>query len=685
MKEFFKKYKIDLAILLLCVLAEAVLSNLTAIGILFSGADRVDFDLNNAVLIECGENDCVENGIIKISEGTVEFNGVNTKMHSVYITLSGSTQYTPVTVSFTDGNFAYDDGFDYNSSKFNMYVNSNEENVFTIASYGEVQNLRLSFGDLTGSVRINSVSINRCPKLGFNVLRFALIYLVCVIVKYRLWMVKFNPKRHSKYIFILGAAMCAFIIYIAVVFAASSPYDSLVEEYPVNDISSADEYTQLFDAFKKGQLNLDIDYDTAKLDALNNAYDRSERNEFDARGGFWDRAYYNGKFYSYFGVAPVFTVYFPVNILTGGVPSSEFASVLLCIYAIIFITLLYNLILEKFCRKTSAVLAALGYISLLFTSGIFAVTGQGMFYYIAVLSGIGWVAAFLYFLLKAYYAEGFKTRIVFLVLTGISVVMTAASRPTLLLYALAAAVPAIFVFADKAETLKSKLWYLFSIGTPIVFGAAAIMTYNYLRFDSPFEFGFNYQLTVSIAHANTITLSMIPAAVYHYYLQQPRVFLSFPFLEMKTRSMDGYARYNYIGRCVGVLNYPLIWGVFALPFVTNNYRANKNKRFKKYFLITVTGCAVLLSFIDMCKAGAHFRYTVDILLPLGIVAIVAVFNLLTIIEGISYRHYKCAYIFAACCLVISAIFGYLMIFADPSSGIMENYPSVARLFQIILI
>ena len=51
----------------------------------------------------------------------------------------------------------------------------------------------------------------------------------------------------------------------------------------------------------------------------------------------WDRAFYNGKYYSYFGLAPLFMVYYPVYWLTGMLPTTAFAGFLLAAFAVVMI------------------------------------------------------------------------------------------------------------------------------------------------------------------------------------------------------------------------------------------------------------------------------------------------------------------------------------------------------------
>ncbi len=667
MKKIKNNY-LNFVIIAVCVILEILISNRAAISLAGS-------EYNLVALSEAASSDIsasYSNGQLKINKGTVEFFDIDTEMKNLCVTLSGKDKYIPLTVAFTDDNFAFKDGYDYNKGTFKVLVGDEEKNYLNLNSFGNVKNLRLDFGD--EKVTIDKLELNKKPEFSFNILRFVIIAAVCFIVKYGLWKIKFDNKNHSYAIMVSAAVLCAVILISFGILSVGNAKLNVLSVYPNLEISSADEYEQLFDAFKKGQLNLDIDYDTSEFENLDNVYDRSERNEYDLHGDFWDRAYYNGKFYSYFGIAPVFTVYFPVYFFTHKVPTTEFASTLLCIYAVIFISLLYDTIIKKMCRKVPLLLVLLGYITVIMTSGIMAVMCENKFYYIAILSGIGSVAAFLFFLLKAYYSDSFKKRNIFLIMTGISVVMIVASRPTLLLYALVAVVPAVFVFKNKKESIYQKMIYIVSIATPVLMGAVLIMLYNYLRFDSPFEFGFNYQLTVSIAKANTITLGMVPAALYHFYIQQPKIHSSFPYIEIKTYALDSYSRYSYAHKTMGVLNYPIINAVFLYPFAVNK---DKKDRFKKYFTIAVIACAVLLSFIDMCKAGSHYRYTIDILFTLVIAALIIVFELLAKIEEIMPKKYSRAYILTAVIMGISISLGYLMIFANENNFLLDNFPMLA--------
>lgn len=674
--EKIKKHWKDIIIILICLLTELILSNYSAIALDINGAEETNLDLDSAVITAFDDNFRYDDEGIYLKSGEVQFDNIDTAMKNICIELSSeNSRYVHFSVSFTDSNFAYDDGFDYNSAYVQMYSSNRERNYYTFSSYGNVQSIRLSLDETDEEIMISSVKLNSKPPVRISLFRLVILIGLCFTVKYGFWKVKFR-KTDSALVGVVAAVSCVAVFTTLCLMDASNSDINMLDSYPSQNISSEDEYRQLFEAFKKGQLNLDIDYDVSKLEVLNNPYDRSERNESDMHGDFWDRAYYDGKFYSYFGVAPILTVYYPVNFLTGKVPSTYLASGILCVYAIIFISLLYNLIIKKFCNEPPLLLVLIGQLALLFGSVIFALTTEGKFYYMAVLSGIGCVAAFFYFILTAYYEDHFKKRILFLILTGISIVMIAASRPTLLIYCVSALIPALYIFLDKKENIRSKIIYTVSVGAPVIIGAAAIMAYNYMRFDSPFEFGFNYQLTVSIAKANTITLTMIPPTLYHYFFQQPKLTSNFPYIEIKTRSLDAYSRYNYLGRNMGILTYPATWAIVFAPFLDR-----KKDKFKYSFILTVSAAAIVLSFIDMCKAGAHYRYTADILMPIILVSLVIIFFMIEKFEMLSKKTYMSLYILCTAALCSTIVIGYLMIFAAESGTLMNDFSPVVEILR----
>ena len=645
------------------LLLTVFLSNLSAIS-LFSGFEKKSFDMQT---LKNQEYVTVDN------DNPLLIDDVDAEMKNVCLTLGGDDlSFVNVKICYTDDNFTLKDGFDYNHSASRVQAGLDSRSFITVSSYGKVGTLRVTADD---PIEVKSVDINAVPGFSFSMLMFFFITGVLCCAAFGVWK-KPLDSDNSYYLKICTVLLCLTVVLTVGVIHRNGGADLLVR-LP-EDVTDEDQFLQLFDAFHKGRLDLDIDYDMDAIAALDNPYDRTLRNEAGLHGAFWDRAYYNGKLYSYFGAAPVFTVYYPIYTVTRKVPTTLLVSEILCLFCVIFISQLYGLFIKKFCKDVSAPLAVFGQAAVVFGSCIFGVAAELKFYYIAVLSGIAWTAAFLYFLFSAYWCDNFKRRVALLALAGVSVVLIVTSRPTLLLYCFIGIIPALYIFKSKEETKKNKIIYAASVGVPIVIGAVAVMIYNKARFDSPFEFGFNYQLTVSRAQANTIKLSMIYPTLFHYYFEQPSIRSSFPFMRLSGYELDNYTRYNYVGRTMGILNYPLNLGAFLLPFTVT-----KKDKFKTAVLMALVGAPLLMSFIDMCKAGVHYRYTADIAFIFMLVSVIAVFDLLSLVRKHSEKAYAVLVIFTAAAMTVTVIIGGLLTFANESETLMGSYPeAVAALLKM---
>lgn len=644
------------------LLLELIVANFSALGIIFSSADRKTIDMNDAF---------GKDAVVVSKEDPAVIKDVGVEMKNIRLTFdSNHVEFTNVTVAFTDDNFRLDGGYEYNKATNLMEIAADSVNTLSLSSFGRVGSIEITADD---PVKLVGVDINAAPKFSFSTLRFAFFAAVISCFMFGLWKKPFDEKD-GKTLKICAGVMCLIVVFVTAVIHTECG-EPLLDDIPATS-AKVDQYDQLFEAFLNGRLDLDIDYDTAALDALENPYDRSERNENGLHGAFWDRAYYDGKFYSYFGAAPIFTVYYPVRIVTSKSPTPLLASSLLCIYCVVFISLLYELFVRRFCKGVPLVLAIMGLPALLFGSVVFSIAAEAQFYFIAVLSGVASTAAFLYFLFSAYFNESFKKRLVLLALAGVSAALIAASRPTLLLYCFVGIIPAIDILTGKGETLKRKLSYVCAVGVPIVIGAALIMAYNYARFVDPFEFGFNYQLTVSRAQANTIKLSLLPGALYHYFFQQPAVNSSFPYIRIERSNFDSYTRYNYSGRTMGIFTYPAAWGVFLLPFTLD--RVNK---LKLRVMTSLTAAAILMSFIDMCKAGSHYRYTTDIAFVVLLVGIAALFDLLSKLRDNKSGAYVAFYAVTAALLAATIVIGGLFVFANEAATMIDKYPEATMLLR----
>ena len=462
-----------------------------------------------------------------------------------------------------------------------------------------------------------------------------------------------------------------------------------------------DAYMQQLDAFEKGQLELDLDVNP-ELEELDNVYDKGER---DKKGVtyHWDRAYYNGKYYSYFGLAPLFTVYYPVYWLTGMLPTELLAATLLAIFAILAIFAAIQGLLRLFKPRANLLLFLVGEIAVVCGSFLYLMQASLSFYYLPLISAVGWLAAFVAF---ASFAVTFVTAhksgsslegssrtsgkraasakcAILFALSGAAVVMLVLSRPNSVLLAVAFAAPLFLkVLFDKQLSAKQKLQSAVPFLIPVAIGGAAIMYYNYIRFDSFFEFGTTYQLTESDIRYNSFSLSLhhFGSMLYHYFCE-PFVYTEFfPFLKFTTEKCVDFGNYLYQEYSAGLFTMPLNLGVFLAGFTFCS--REKKDSLKKWVYGLLSAGILFLGYLDFLLGGIHIRYVCDLSLML------ALLSFLLVIEHVHFNETKSArilytVILGFCLITIGR--GLLTIFSNETNDILlgnpDFYLKIAKLFR----
>lgn len=437
-------------------------------------------------------------------------------------------------------------------------------------------------------------------------------------------------------------------------------------KYPLNDqaLSLQDVYVKQFDAFEKGQIHLDLWVDP-RLEELENPYDTVERNR---RGIIyqWDHAYFEGRYYSYFGLAPLFLVYYPYYFATGALPNTIVVCVILAICATVALGLALRELTVFVGAKPRFWLFLCAIPAAAFGIGIFGAQSYSDFYYVPVLSAMLSNCLFFFLALRGIRAKRALASALLLGGAALAFVLSVMSRPTAALICLALA-PAIFrkFFLGK-EKLTARLVRIIPFGVTALAGAAFIMWFNYARFGSPFDFGANYQLTVSDVSKNTVDLSLLPAALFHYFFQPTTIIGSFPFIGPSFIMLDYGERFVYVEKTIGVLCFPAAIGLFVCPFFyrlrerIRSFRTRDNTR----PLVFAIGAALtlFLAFADFCKAGVNMRYLFDLLPIVILLGTTMLLRFAGDAEGEYSTHRS---LFALACFVGTLIVGM--------SIVVENY------------
>ena len=277
------------------------------------------------------------------------------------------------------------------------------------------------------------------------------------------------------------------LVIAAVVFASNlSPmWNGTINEYK-------DQYERITESFLNHRLDFDIPVDPRLLE-MENPYDTQMRDALEVPY-ILDHAYYEGHYYMYFGVVPVFLAFLPYRLLTGEALLSAYASQF---FAGIFIIGLavYFLWLAK--RKFPQMTVVL-FILLLVLFSLLSVVYVAKFpalYQTPIACGMMLEVWSLYFFSKAVWEERTERSAVRWAFGGSLLgALTFGCRPPLALANLLV-IPLICQFLKGRKFTLRQAGRLLAAGAPYILVAAGLMWYNYVRFGNPLEFGQRYQLT----------------------------------------------------------------------------------------------------------------------------------------------------------------------------------------------
>ena len=403
---------------------------------------------------------------------------------------------------------------------------------------------------------------------------------------------------------ILFGGMVVFIFFIIEALVNSSAYFVKYDQLYLGGTSSNNIYYQQFDAYIKGQLHLDVPVDE-RLMALSNPYDPSKRGGLTV---LWDHAFYKGKYYSYYGHAPIYLVMFPIYWVSGYVPTNLFILRLGVIFSVFAILLAALEIIKLFIKKVNEPLLVLTLIAIAFGSLLFTNTSYeygAAIYRIPYAYANGFLFLTIYLFIKGYKSNRF--RIILLASSALSLVFIVLSRPLEIVY-LFLFVPVIIKMIKEGSKDKEQQFidYTPAIGI-VIMGAALVCAMNYLRFDSIFEFGEHYQLTVNDCRTNKLSIDGVLPALYHFFIQPPK-YSETEHLLMYRYANENFDTHMYNTCSVGLFFIPIVLLMFLAPFVLHKER-------DPAFIAFIIGSPLLvflLAYVNYCFAGVCPRYLLDV-------------------------------------------------------------------------
>lgn len=590
----------------------------------------------------------------------VELTNIDQNIHTMYLDADIPIQNF-VTVNIY--------GIDKGSSKYYLMGSQNivpdveESKWIDLHFYEEAKSIKLEFPVMHNSVlHINDIRLNEEKPLFIHWERILILYILGAFI-YILKKNK-NPKAIWNISFEEGEKKYAFAVWICMLVLAVAVCAMVQLNTASNEI-----HQSLAEAFMEGRTYIDEEPPQYLIE-MDNPYDFHAREELQAETEelyLWDYAYYDGHYYVYFGVLPVLLLYLPIYALTGVMLRTDIVLGLFCLMLIPACFYLVYAVFGRWYKRCPYILYPVFSIALFFGSGVITLLRRPAVYEVCIISGMVCVIAGLAFWISAGAKNGLCAWKLFA--GSLLVAATAACRPQFLIGMLLA--PILFIpvlIEDKKIKIGKHIGEIVVFSIPFIVVAASVMTYNYVRFDSIFEFGATYNLTTNDVTGRGWNVARTGYGIYEYLLRPLCIKTQFPFLAFQDMDTSYVGLTIYEKHFGGIIWYnPLIFLAFGK---IAGKRDKKEAGILNGLAIASIVCTVLVVIANANMGGIVERYQSDFL---WMVYLFIIIRLLWKIDSITDETDKQKYRNKIILLVLLTVFmNFLMLWTDDIYDVYEN-------------
>lgn len=486
------------------------------------------------VLIESGGSYDEKNQVIHVEAGekaVITLKDINAPVGTVYTqaVFPEKTQFGNYSIDLKDETSTGD--YRYHIITSHIIKNRPDSAYLHVEASGNVSDMHINIqGANDTGIDLASFSLNVPIPMRLSWVRFWAIVLGSCLI-YALFHEAFFQKTLSQNM--RNYAVSAFVITCVFCIVGFSMWSAKTsDKEKLWKLESGNQVTQeLVDAFASGSVSL-LEEPSEHVKEFEQIYDRTQREVQDIEAS-WDHVYYQGKYYSYYGIAPVILLFLPYHLLTGYYFSTNVAILLFSLIGIMGLTALYSCFVRKFFPLLNVGNAVVCLILLQSACGIWHSLGRMDFYEIATAAGFAFLTWGVYFLLSANIIGKGDISLIKTAASSLLIAIAVLCRPTLALYCICAG-----FFFLLAFPRRKKLSYLLSALLPMVLLGLGQMWYNYARFGNPFEFGIQYSLTINNFTATEFhwQIAMIP--LYNYLINAPVFTTTYPFIHTSVQQMD---------------------------------------------------------------------------------------------------------------------------------------------------
>ena len=602
--------------LLVSALIELVLFQANSFHLLSGGYKEQELLLSDAVTAGIDP----ETGICQGGEASIVFDALEMPVGTLSVYLeTDSAAYDDVWVDITDDTHRQS----YRTSIAGIRALSGNTRSATIPCNfsGTVHSLRLRMTPRDGEVlTVRSICINRPVYLHISLLRLLLMIggaMFVWLMTSTAWAkrsITDNKRTVAVFAYAFTAALLVCALGLANLGRFCDTEHSLKKDFtqdPGNQISR-----EIVEAFEDGHTYLNIE-PSAELLAAENPYDSTYRDGYYYP---WDHLLYDGKIYSYYGIAPVLTVFLPYHKLTGHYFPTVWAVWLFTCIGIFFLTRLYLYFMYQFFPRMRTAPVLLGLITMQLVSGAWFCLFKPLFYEIAQMSGFCFLVSGAYFLVRSNVIGKGDISLWRLALSAVLMSLGVLSRPTLAIYCMAAM---LLVYAgaaklrrahkDKDAFRKALVPYLLCALLPYVFLGGGQMYYNYVRFGSPLDFGIQYSLTINDFTNAQYHTHFVLIGVWNYLFAIPDFKPEFPFFDCTPVEQFFPQGYYFIATASAIGLFWKALPLFSYTRFAKAYRLSESPLKRLYAVILLAVCIACPAAIlySIWESGYGARYCVD--------------------------------------------------------------------------
>lgn len=461
-----------------------------------------------------------------------------------------------------------------------------------VEPYGKVHDIKITFKTDIDHIVIDKIVLNATSEFKLSLKRIiavmAIVFLILFVFLYDIVIPTENKLTTLRFAMLVS---CVCLICISI--------------FIQNNSSGVNKgYAELAHSFLDGRLYLEENTDEILSD-MSNPYDNALRKKLGAEF-YWDVAFYNNRYYVYFGAVPVLFFQMPYYLLTGKDMTYLQAHKLIDVLIIVGALCLIMEIRQKYCRFLSIRLTVLIYITFTLSCGLSILIKRSGIYYEAIGTALMLVIWGLFF----WYSSVNDNRISIVkgMIGSTLIALSVGARPQFAIVSLAA----IYIFRGvfKKENALKIVLLIF----PYIPIAILLMSYNYARFGSVLDFGANYNLTTQDMTHMGIHLSRLPMGIWYNLFKLPVFDYSFPFL-LADGNRSLYQGYIAFEKQIG-------GALFLIPYLFLAFRGFLKKNSVGRLVRGASVLAIIVISFDALMGGILVRYQVDFRIVLIIPAVI---------------------------------------------------------------